>query len=149
MEKFRHPTPGCPNLYIQVNHKPLVSLFNNKSICDIDNPKLLALRRLLLRWEFKTIHLPGVLHKIPDAASRRPVGRDQFLCAELSGALEGCPWPGAAGEGTLGLINVLQVSPLLMQKREGFSNLRDDLNELAKSVVFDIIISGGLVVTTP
>ena len=98
MEKFRHPTPGCPNLYIQVNHKPLVSLFNNKSICDINNPKLLQLRHQLLICEFKTIHLPGVLHKTLDAASCCTVGRDQSVCLSLSGDWEGSPWPGAARE---------------------------------------------------
>ena len=73
-----------------------------------------------------------------------------MVCAEVSGAWLECPWPGAAGKGAQGLVNVINATPLLTQKREGYSNLGDNLDmELAKGIVCDIVSSGGEVVATP
>merc|ERR1712219_17847 len=82
--------------------------------------------------------------------SRCPVGRDSVVCAEVFGAWLECPWPGAAGKGAQGLVNVINATSLLTQKREGYCNLGDNLDEeLAKGIVCDIASSGGVVVTTP
>ena len=128
LDKFKHYTLGCPNLYVAVNHRPLVGIFNTKSICDIDNPRILKTREKLLRWNFHTFHLPGVLNKSADAASRFPVGDPMEL--DHSGFWEGAPWPGGAGEGAPGFIGMLQASPCLMSQRESAADmLADGLDE--------------------
>ena len=105
MDKYQHYMLGCPKLYVQVNHKPLVGLFNSKSIFDIYNPRLHAIREKLLRWEFQTFHLPGVQHKAPDATSLRPLGDQSPGCPPGSPrCLGGVPmawwcWRGCLGVG--------------------------------------------------
>ena len=39
----RHFVLGCPNLIVAVDHKPLLGILNDKSVADIDNPRLLML----------------------------------------------------------------------------------------------------------
>ena len=51
---------GCPNLTLVTDHKPLVKLFGqNKELKDILNPRLLAMKKKTLSYNFKVKYLPG------------------------------------------------------------------------------------------
>jgi hypothetical protein len=74
LHKTRHFTLGCRNLILAVDHKPLLKILGDRELADIENPRILNFKEKTLRWTFQVIHVPGVLHKIADAASRSPVG---------------------------------------------------------------------------
>ena len=40
LNKAKHFVLGCEKLIVAVVHKPLLGLLNDKSLADIDNPKL-------------------------------------------------------------------------------------------------------------
>ena len=69
--KARHFVLGCPNLIIAVDHKPLLGILNDKSLADIDNPRLLMLKEKTLWFNFDVIHVPGKIHHGPDYMSRQ------------------------------------------------------------------------------
>ena len=63
-----------------VDHKPLVKLFGDKRMDDIQNMRLLRLKEKTLQFTFKVIYRPGLTHKGPDFGSRYPQGDpDHFL----------------------------------------------------------------------
>ena len=64
---------GCQDLVIAVDHKPLLSLFSNRTL-DIPNSRLRNLKEKTLRYRFTIEHVPGAKHKAADAISRRPTG---------------------------------------------------------------------------
>ena len=43
LHKARHFVLGCQDLLVAVDHKPLLSLLNDRSLDDIQNPRLLSL----------------------------------------------------------------------------------------------------------
>ena len=69
--KARHFVLGCPNLIVAVDHKPLLGILNDKSLADIDNPRLLMLKEKTLWFSFDVIHVPGKIHHGPDYMSRQ------------------------------------------------------------------------------
>ena len=69
--KARHFVLGCPNLIVAVDHKPLLGLLNDKSLSDIDNPRLLMLKEKTLWFSFDVIHVPGKINCGPDYMSRQ------------------------------------------------------------------------------
>ena len=69
--KARHFVLGCPNLIVAVDHKPLLGLLNDKSLADIDNPRLLMLKEKTLWFNFDVIHIPGKTHCGPNYMSRQ------------------------------------------------------------------------------
>ena len=72
LEKAKHFVLGCPNLAVAVDHKPLLGLLGDKGLGDIENPKLRRFKERSLMYNFKMIHVPGVLNKVADTASRFP-----------------------------------------------------------------------------
>ena len=74
LEKAEHFILGCPDLIVAVDHKPLVKLLGDRKLEDIGNPRLRNLKEKTLPFKFKIIHIPGKLHKAPDAISRHPTG---------------------------------------------------------------------------
>ena len=74
LDKARHFVLGCPDLTIAVDHKPLLKIFNDRSLDNIPNPRLLNLKEKSLRFQFRIIHIPGVRNFAADAVSRHPVG---------------------------------------------------------------------------
>ena len=74
LHKTRHFTLGCKALVLAVDHKPLLKILGDRELGEIDNPRILNFKEKTLRWNFKVVHVPGVLHKIADATSRSPVG---------------------------------------------------------------------------
>ena len=66
LHKARHFVLGCPDLIIAVDHKPLLGLLNDRSLADIQNPRLLSLKEKTLWFTFTVIHIPGRMHCGPD-----------------------------------------------------------------------------------
>ena len=72
LRKARYFVLGCDNLIVVTDHKPLLKVFGNRKLEDLDNPRLLSLKEKTLIYRFKMIHIPGKYNKIPDATSRYP-----------------------------------------------------------------------------
>jgi hypothetical protein len=64
---------GCEDLIIAVDHKPLLSFFEKRSM-DIANNRLRNLKEKTLRYRFRMVYISGVKHKATDAISRKPSG---------------------------------------------------------------------------
>ena len=50
---------GCPEFMVVVDHKPLLPIFQDKSLSDIDNPRLLRFKEKTLPFSFKMKHIKG------------------------------------------------------------------------------------------
>ena len=74
LEKCRHFVLGCTDLYVAVDHKPLVKIFGNRALSDITNARLRNLKEKTLQYAFKMIYIPGVRNCTSDALSRYPTG---------------------------------------------------------------------------
>ena len=74
LDKARFFTLGCDDLIIDVDHKPLLNLFSDRSLDAISNTRLRDLKEKTLRYRFRMAHIPGVKHKAADAISRKPTG---------------------------------------------------------------------------
>lgn len=74
LDKSRHFVLGCEKLTVAVDHKPLLGLFNNRSLDDIPNNRLRNLKERTLRYKFTMYHVPGMKNRVPDALSRYPTG---------------------------------------------------------------------------
>ena len=74
LEKAKHFVLGCKNLIVATDHKPLLKVLGDRKLEDIGNPRLLNLKEKTLPFRFKIIHVPGKMHKAPDATSRYPTG---------------------------------------------------------------------------
>ena len=62
LHKARHFVLGCNNLLVATDHQPLLGLLNDKSLADIENPRLLSLKEKTLWFNFKVIYVPGRKH---------------------------------------------------------------------------------------
>ena len=74
LDHARHFVLGCAELLIAVDHKPLLSIFGERSIDSIPNTRLRNLKEKTLRYRFKMVYIPGAKHKATDAVSRKPAG---------------------------------------------------------------------------
>ena len=79
LKKARYFILGCTNLTVVVDHKPLLRIFNDRALNDIQNPRLRNLKEKTLAFRFNIIHRPGVKHRAPDAVSRNPTGKAEKL----------------------------------------------------------------------
>ena len=66
---------GCDKLVVAVDHKPLLGLLNDKSLADIENPRLLMLKEKTLWFNFDVIWIAGSKHCGPDYMSRTKEAR--------------------------------------------------------------------------
>ena len=73
MKKCQYFLLGCHEFLLAIDHKPLLGILNNKSLEEIENPRLQRLKEKTLRFNFSLVHVPGRLHKTADATSRQPV----------------------------------------------------------------------------
>ena len=55
------------------DHKPLVGVFQDKTLDQITNPRLFSFKQATLPWKFAVIHMPGKDNHFADATSRNPV----------------------------------------------------------------------------
>ena len=72
LEQTRFFTLGCSNLVVIVDHKPLVKIFGDRRLDEIENPRLFRLKRRTLMWWFEVHYLPGKQNACSDALSRNP-----------------------------------------------------------------------------
>ena len=79
LEKSKHFTLGCPDLYVAVDHKPLLKVLGDRHLEDIPNPRLLNLKEKTLRFKFSLVHVPGSKNNTPDATSRYPTGEGNHM----------------------------------------------------------------------
>ena len=79
LEKARHFVLGCSDLIISVDHKPLIKVFGDRCLQDINNPRLLNLKEKTLQYRFRIVHVPGVRHAAADSVSRHPVGLETHM----------------------------------------------------------------------
>ena len=63
---------GCHNLIVATDHKPLVKIFGDRTLDEVENPRLFRIKQRTLRWYFTTVHVPGESNQAADATSRRP-----------------------------------------------------------------------------
>ena len=70
LNKSKHFILGCDKLLVAVDHKPLVGLLNDKSLAEIDNPRLLMLKEKTLWYNFDVVWVPGRVNSGPDCMSR-------------------------------------------------------------------------------
>ena len=72
LKKTKHFTLWSPNMILAVDHKPLLRILGDKSLQDIDNPRLLHFKEKTLSFRFSCVHVPGKLNKGADFGSRNP-----------------------------------------------------------------------------
>ena len=77
---------GCNDLIVATDHKPLVKIFGDRTLDEINNTRLFRLKQRTLPWNFSTIYLPGSSNLAADAASRypSPVNHEDYRQAECS-----------------------------------------------------------------
>ena len=64
---------GLKEFDIVCDHRPLIPLLNQKSLAQVENPRLLRLREKLVPYHFKAVWKSGKSHCIADALSRAPI----------------------------------------------------------------------------
>ena len=79
LKKCRYFVLGCSNLIIAVDHKPLLKVFGNRSLEDINNPRLLGLKEKTLMFQFHMTYIPGARNIAADSISRHPVSAPELL----------------------------------------------------------------------
>ena len=82
LEKCSHFVLGLPKLLLAVDHKPLISIFNNMSLENIPNPRLFRLKHRSLKYRFTPCHVAGKRNVVPDTFSRRNDALNQSLSPE-------------------------------------------------------------------
>ena len=70
-------TMGCDKLLIATDHKPLIRLLKDKTLDNVDNPRLFRLKQKVAMWNFDIIHCAGVSNIFADATSRRPLDAEK------------------------------------------------------------------------
>ena len=68
------------NFFFATDHKPLVGIFGDKNLADIDNPRLAKIKEKLMWWKFKVIHVPGKRQDAADAISRMKPAQLLNIC---------------------------------------------------------------------
>ena len=86
LHQCRYFVLGCPDLTVATDHKPLLSVLNDRSLTHIQNRRLQNLKEKTLSYRFCIVHIPGRKHLGPDAVSRYPTGAASRL--ELPGEPE-------------------------------------------------------------
>ena len=71
-------TLECKGLYIATDPLPLVGILGDWELDTIENPRLVRIKVKTLRWDFKIIHVPGLMQEAADAISRRKTPKSIF-----------------------------------------------------------------------
>lgn len=82
LKKARHFVLGCTDLTVATDHKPLLKVFGDRSLADMDNSRLVRLKEKTLQYRFKMVYIPGVKNVAADSISRHPVGEPDSLNAQ-------------------------------------------------------------------
>ena len=69
-KKARYFLAGCQDMWVGVDHKPLLGLYApEKALADIENARLRRLVEKASEYRFKAFHIPGVRNLIADGLS--------------------------------------------------------------------------------
>ena len=71
VEKCKFFLLGLPDFLLALDHKPLISIFGDKEIGYVTNPRLRNQKVKLLPYRFTPMHIAGKLNVVPDTLSRR------------------------------------------------------------------------------
>ena len=74
LEQTKFFTLGCNDLKVITDHKPLIPIFNKRRLDEIENTRLLRIKKRTLRWRFDIGYVPGILNPFSNAISRNPCG---------------------------------------------------------------------------
>ena len=77
------------NLTVATNHKPLLKVFGDRRLCEMENPCLTNLKEKAMYFRFDMVYVPGRFYKGPDAMSRIPKDKQESEHRELSMIMEG------------------------------------------------------------
>ena len=72
LEQTRYFTLGCNDLLVLTDHKPLVKIFGDRRLEEINNPRLFRMKQRTLMWRFTIQYRPGKANATSDALSRYP-----------------------------------------------------------------------------
>ena len=72
LEQTQYFTLGCSDLLVVTDHKPLLRIFNDRTLDEIPNTRLFRIKQRTLPWNFSTKYMPGKTNLAADAASRYP-----------------------------------------------------------------------------
>ena len=156
--KARHFVLGCPRLTVAVDHLPLLGILSDRSLADIDNPRLLLLKEKTLWFRFSTIHVPGKFHCGPDYMSRNAIDKEQttkqarISCLTglaMNGDNEGSPMidglEKCIKQGTIAAIECLEaVTFEKIKEAVTRDNLSQELMEAIITVPYDMEFQGAL-----
>ena len=67
-------TMGCDNLVVITDHKPLVKIFTDRRLDEINNTRLQKFKQRTMRWYFEVEYQPGKSHYFADATCHHPNG---------------------------------------------------------------------------
>ena len=76
LEHTKYFTQGCDDLVLVTDHKPLVPLFEVRTLDQISNDRLFSIKQRTLPWRFTVAHKPG---KITPFQTLRP----EIQCSHL------------------------------------------------------------------
>ena len=72
LEQTRYFTLGCNDLLVLTDHKPLVKILGDRTLEEINNPRLFRLKQRTMMWKFDIEYHPGKFNATSDALSRNP-----------------------------------------------------------------------------
>ena len=87
LENSRYYTLGCRQLYVATDHKPLLSILNDRALDTIVNPRLVRIKERTLPWVYDMVYVPGWRQAAADTLSRRK--NMSGLCALSAGEERG------------------------------------------------------------
>ena len=62
MEKSKYFLLGCESFLLATDHKPLLGILSDRSIEEVENPRLQRLKEKTLRYRFSICHVPGKMN---------------------------------------------------------------------------------------
>ena len=134
LEKAKYFLMGCQDLYVGVDHKPLLGIYaEGKALTDIGNPRLRNLAEKASRYRFTTFHVKGKDNNLPDSMSRFPVGPGSHM--ELN-AVERIVANGVAPDAWMGLVSWLHREEPQEQDKVNATCMEEEVL-MAASVAFD------------
>lgn len=143
LDKAKHYVMGCPNLYVGVDHKPLLGVYSpTKALADIENPRLRNLAEKATRYRFTTFHVKGAEKNLPDTMSRYLMGGVATM-----GALERAATKNNPAAGWMALAGYNMTQPNEEDIKE--SNDREAEVEMAARTALDELDEGSVAAIGP